>query len=132
MWNVIKCPLTSSHGYCIVGLLLKDILYSELSSVTEKWYMIGVELGLNSSILDEIKRDYFRDNSRFKRMIIVWIKGEGKPVTWPTLIEALQAVDENGIAEELRDKYKTRGMFVVFFVLNDYWEYLHTTVLFHV
>ena len=89
-------------------LLLKDV-HAELSSVIEKWYVIGVQLGLNSFILDEIKQEYFKDDSRFKRMIMVWLKGNGKPVTWPTLIEALQAIDKNGIAEELRDKYKITG-----------------------
>ena len=93
---------------------LEDVL-KELITIAARWLEAGVCLGLDHHTLEEIETlsNYYHIESRFRAMIVVWLKGNGVPVTWTSLISALEKIDERRLPEILRDKYtlpSPRGM----------------------
>ena len=83
---------------------MADVLKG-LITIAARWLEVGVYLGLDHQILKEIESNYFHSESRFRTMIAVWLKGNGVPVTWTSLISALEKIDERRLAETLRDKF---------------------------
>ena len=80
---------------------------NELGSVVDKWFQIGVQLGVSESKLREIEADHHTAQRRFSMVISFWIRGNTHvPVTWKLLIQVLESsfVNEQGLANELREK----------------------------
>ena len=80
---------------------------NELSSVIDKWFRIGVQLGISGAKLREIETDYPTANRCFSEVINFWIEGNTQvAVTWKLLVEVLGSpfVDEKGLARRLREK----------------------------
>ena len=81
----------------------------ELSSkVSADWEDIGLCLGLGPGQLDIIKTDYPSDCQKcFREMIKVWFRQQvDPPPSWSALIEALDDLGQNSLAQNLRDKYQ--------------------------
>ena len=77
---------------------LKDInKYSELD---EKWYSIGIELGMDDEELDDMEEKYSDPHRRTIKMFGNWLKKGDNP-TYRTLIRALVNVDKRNVAESL-------------------------------
>ena len=80
---------------------------NELGSVVDKWFQIGVQLGVSESKLREIEADHHTAQRRFSEVISFWIRGNTHvPVTWKSLSQLLESsfVNERGLANKLRDK----------------------------
>ena len=73
----------------------------------DKWFQIGVQLGVSESKLRQIESDYHTLDRRFSEMISFWLNGNTQvPVTWMSLVEVLDScfVNEKGLANQLREK----------------------------
>ena len=80
---------------------------NELSSVIDKWFRIGIQLGLDESKLSQIEADHHGVDRCFSEVISFWLKGNTQiPVTWESLIEMLETsfVNEKGLSKRLRGK----------------------------
>ena len=88
----------------IVGVELRDV-FKELITIATKWCDIGISLGLPYHTIEVISHEYFCVNDRCRAVIVTWLKGNGTPVSWASLISALERMDERRVAETLRDKY---------------------------
>ena len=98
----VKVKVLSYH----VVLDLRSIT-NELGSVIDKWFQIGVQLGVSESKLRQIEADYHTLDRRFSEMISFWLNGNTKvAVTWRSLVEVLDScfVNEKGLANQLREK----------------------------
>ena len=77
---------------------LKDInKYNELD---EKWYSIGIELGLDDEELDDMEEKYSDPHRRTIKMFSNWLK-KGEVPTYKKLIRALVNVDKTNVAESI-------------------------------
>lgn len=109
-------------------------------SAREKWFDIGLELGIPQEDLKCIKNDYPQSSkSQFREMLIIWLKMVNPKPTWRALIKALQhpSVREEGLADTLRQKYcpnilsrkaKKRESTTVYFSLY-YYTYTQYVIL---
>ena len=80
---------------------------NELCSVIDKWFRIGVQLGLSESKLHQIGADYQTVDMRFTEVISFWLNGNTPvAVSWKSLVEVLESpfVGEKGLAGRLREK----------------------------
>jgi hypothetical protein len=75
--------------------------------VIDKWFRIGVQLGLSESKLRQIRADYDTVDMRFSEVIGFWLNGNASvAVCWKSLVEVLESpfVGEKGLAKGLREK----------------------------
>ena len=73
----------------------------------DKWFQIGVQLGVSESKLRQIEADYHTLDRRFSEMISFWLNGNTQvPVSWTSLVQVLESrfVSEKGLANQLREK----------------------------
>ena len=67
---------------------------------------LGINLGLTTLEIKEIKQDNVNKLQRFMDLFVMW-KAKGKaPYTWKTFVERLElpSVDEKAVAAEIREK----------------------------
>ena len=73
----------------------------------DKWFQIGVQLGVSESKLRQIEADYHTLDRRFSEMISFWLNGNTQvPVSWTSLVQVLESrfVNEKGLANQIREK----------------------------
>jgi hypothetical protein len=73
----------------------------------DKYYHIGVQLGVHQDKLKEIEMDYRTADRRFVEVISFWLQGNTPvAVSWESLVEVLEQpfVSEKGLAMRLREK----------------------------
>ena len=73
----------------------------------DKWFRIGVQLGVNEPKLRQIESDCHTLDRRFSETISFWLNGNTQvPVSWISLVQVLESrfVSENGLANQLREK----------------------------
>ena len=73
----------------------------------DKWFRIGVQLGINETMLNQIEANHRNVDRCFSEVISFWLKGN-TPITvsWKSLVEVLESpfVSEKGLARGLREK----------------------------
>lgn len=101
-----NCSMNHQSRTWFIGLKLRNLI-NELASVVAEYYTIGVQLGISVNKLQEFEENYSLVNRRFSAVISYWLKGNTEPVTWESLITALESpsVGEETLANELREKY---------------------------
>ena len=82
-------------------------LSSELKAVTD-WHQLGSCLGLPTHELKQIERDYQGNERRKQEMLDLWLRR--KPdAGWRDVVSALRKMEENAVAERIRQKYVRGG-----------------------
>ena len=81
--------------------LLKELL----SKVSADWEDIGLALELKEGQLSAIKSDHRDSNKCFREMLKLWLKQVEPPPTWSAIIDAIDILEYESLAEELRKKY---------------------------
>ena len=99
--NVALVPSPTDSGR-LSGLNLKN-LSSELATVIE-WLSLGLNLGLQQHELAKIERDYQGNDRRRLQMLNLWLQRTPN-ATWEDVVDALQQMGENTVAENIREKY---------------------------
>ena len=80
---------------------------NELGSVIDKWFQIGVQLGVGESKLRQIRADNNTVHMCFTEVISFWLNGNTQvAVSWESIIDVLEShfVNEKGLANQLREK----------------------------
>ena len=73
----------------------------------DKWFRIGVQLGIAETMLNQIEADHRNVDRCFSEVISFWLKGNTPiAVGWKSLVEVLESpfVSEKGLARGLREK----------------------------
>ena len=85
-------------------------LHSELHSIADKWFSLGVQLQVPIETLKCIRWENLPMTERLLEMLTVWLKCSTPPPTWNILTEALESppVGERLLAQKLRDKFGQR------------------------
>ena len=83
-----------------------DLLTRKLSAVKQKWYKIGVDLGLWSRVND-IRRQYSDPDVCLTEMLQKWLQLGFTTTTWRNIVDALRSpgVGESQLGDELEAKY---------------------------
>ena len=91
----------------LVGQDDLKLLHHELHSVSDKWYSLGVQLGVSIEKLKCIRRENLLTSECLLDMLNSWLKCTDPPHTWKALVEALESspIEEKTLAQQLRDKY---------------------------
>ena len=79
---------------------LKDVL----SSISHRWYEFGNALGIERRVLDGFKHV----EAPMSAVVEFWWNGnvgDGRPVTWQSVVEALERIDEHALAKEIFEKH---------------------------
>lgn len=80
-----------------------------LVDIKHKWYEVGLQLGLSSSVLDGIEEQCSQNlDKALREMLKKWLKEVGdKPHTWTDITDALRrkSVGESKVADEIESKY---------------------------
>ena len=83
---------------------------SVLADISAKWEEIGSALNISRNELDGLQHANSSTKMNFSRVIAKWMETESTPVTWETLISAIEGpiVDNKQKAKEIRDYLYTQ------------------------
>ena len=73
----------------------------------DKWFQIGVQLGISESKLRQIESNHRTVERCFSEMISFWLNENTQvAVSWNSLVDILESpfVNEKGLANKLREK----------------------------
>ena len=84
-----------------------NLLIRELSSqVSTDWEDIGLFLELQQGALDEISSKSSSHTKKcFREMIKLWLRQDDPPPSWSAIIDAIEELDYESLAQELKDKF---------------------------
>ena len=88
-----------------ITTLTTDLLVHELKGITE-WQSLGLYLGLAMAEIKEIEQ-YSDTPRRRMEMLEKWMRKQGNP-SWEMVVEALEKMSEQRLADQLRIKYCTQ------------------------
>lgn len=83
-----------------------DDLMKKACTASEKWYTIGLQLGLSKYKLDKFRllysgRQYSHQEYCLREVLKLWLNGQNRTVG--QLIKALKAVGEEKLAEVIKE-----------------------------
>ncbi|XP_078660015.1 uncharacterized protein LOC144904752 [Branchiostoma floridae x Branchiostoma belcheri] len=101
-------PVTRSPTDVIGKYFVDNRLYQVSRAVGKEWTRLGQELGLNRSVLDNIRGEYGYDTQRAFQMLKAWrTKTPHGPLHYlPQLEETLQNIGKPDLAEDIQGVYK--------------------------
>ena len=85
------------------------VLSSELTTAIN-WHKLGLNLNIPKHELDKIERDYRGNDRQRLEMLDLWLRRTPN-ATWRDVVSALQQMEENTLAESIRQKYKEGSKF---------------------
>ena len=90
-------------------------VYENLINIKHRWYVIGLQLDVETNKLDSIKSQFYQQpDMALLEVLKEWLKQTGKPCTWDVLVKALRtkSVNEEKTAENIEMRYisHTKGM----------------------
>ena len=74
---------------------------------SSKWNEIGRELNVPFDYRQRLFKKYTEDEDRLEDVLQRWIQSESVPVTWSSLVSALEAIDHKDVAREVKDFLRT-------------------------
>jgi hypothetical protein len=82
------------------------LLQRKLYKVADKWEDIGIQLDVDIDLLEKVKSDSDGDSKKcLREMLKLLFKKKGLQPSWSELVDALEALEEEELAQQLRDKY---------------------------
>ena len=85
---------------------LRDLVNEVAAKIPGKWSDVGLELGLDQSVLDGIATSSGDTNRYYRKVFTRWRNQNSTthPYTWLTIVDALQApaVGEERLANEIK------------------------------
>ena len=111
-------------------LTTKDlkILMELLSGVSHNWYMLGIQLDIDTGVLSRFE-EFNRDVAQYMKQMLKLLMKVDPPITVGQLLEALRSpiVGENALAGKLEKSYGTRGLCCSHACLCKQYIYLDST-----
>ena len=102
---MLFCCIVYSYLTVTVGPELKDLL-KELYRVSDKWYNIGILLGIDPRKLDIIKTTENNPHDCLREMLRIWLNEIFPPPSWAAIADAIEVLGEEILANQLRIKYR--------------------------
>lgn len=100
-------------------------VYDLLIDISYKWYVLGLNLGVETSKLERIRAQYPQHDMALLEVLKLWLKQTQTPCTWETLVKALRrrALREEKVAKEIETKYIGLDQAVAGITINhvSYW-----------
>ena len=98
----MDCPLISA-----IGVILKETC-TELAPVASKWFLIGIQVGMNVAELQKLRQQYADPAELLREVLTFWLEGNTHIV--PLLENAVKvlrtpSIDEEEFSDHLRVKY---------------------------
>ena len=88
----------------VISLVPKIVDVINAVDSVVNWHRLGLNLQLRFNKLDEIDREYRTISERRDAMINLWFHTDTHP-SWSKLCAALEAMDENAIAADIRSRH---------------------------
>ena len=80
-----------------------------IEKTSHNWYNLGLGLGFEGHVLDAIDLQFRRPNDACRSVLQDWLLGRGKqPVTWKTLIQALEKANFPALVLELQTAFNVQ------------------------
>ena len=85
-----------------------QLLHRELQTVQHRWYGIGLQLGLPPKTLHTIRHDHSREDCEMCMVSAceAWLDAKCD-ACWQDVVEALNVIEHQVLAEEIKTKYCT-------------------------
>ena len=85
---------------------MKDLVKELYNTISNKWEDIGILLGIELGLLDSIKAAENQvPQSCLREMLKIWLKRTSPPPSWAAIIEAVDLLGDQKLADHLRSKY---------------------------
>ena len=83
---------------------------SVLADISANWEVIGIALGVSQNDLKGLQHENIDKTVKLSRVIAKWMETESTPVSWETLISAIEGpiVNNKQKAEEIRNYLYTQ------------------------
>ena len=83
----------------------KFYLLRVLAPIAHNWYNVGLALDVRDGVLMSLEHSKYSDLMRLSSVIQSWIDTQSMPVTWETVISAVESpiVDNMKVATNLRE-----------------------------
>jgi len=102
---LLLCRGKKSLGQSSVNL---DYIFSKLIPMSPKWRQLAEVIGIDEDLTDEIFTNNERDEECLRTLLKEWVK---KSPNWRTVIDCLQKIGEDQLAESLSHNCKTHCFF---------------------
>ena len=105
----LEVQATVEFGMQATDILNVKNLSSELTTITN-WYQLGIYLNLQTHELDKIQQDHAHhgNDRQMLEMLALWLRRTPN-ATWEDVVSALKQMEENRVAENIRQKYLRRA-----------------------
>lgn len=101
----VQCMRKLSHWHSLFPIDFSEILHW-LQDIVREVYELGDGLGVPRAILEVLEVDFPADvRKRRRELVWWWLSSSPDPPCWWKLVQALQGMDENVLAEEIKKKY---------------------------
>lgn len=82
------------------------LLQRELYKIADKWEDIGIQLDIDVDLLEKVKLENGGNSKNcLREMLKILVKKEDIQPSWTDLVEALECLEEEKLAQQLKDKY---------------------------
>ena len=82
------------------------LLQKELYKKADKWEDIGIQLDIDVDLLEKVKSENNGDSkSCLREMLKILVKKENLQLSWIDVVEVLESLDEEKLAQQLKAKY---------------------------
>ena len=82
------------------------LLLKELYKIADKWEEIGIHLEIDVNLLDKVKSENNGDSKKcLREMLKILVKEVDLLPSWTDIVEALECLEEEELAQKLKDKY---------------------------
>ena len=72
------------------------------NDISASWDSVGYELNIPMNYRDTLRMDIvLSDNQKLERILNKWSQSETKPVTWRTMLEALQSLQRQDLIRKV-------------------------------
>ena len=106
MWYLMYLPIDNQAGPNTDSQLDLNTVQDALQSAAQKWYTLGLQLGLDGTLLHQVELETGQKPSYYlSEMLKLWAKREDPRPSWRALIEALKKKDETELANRLQEQY---------------------------
>ena len=86
--------------------LLKDV-FDLTASHSSDWNDLGRTLQVSHNYRKQLRKEASSDKDKLEDMLEKWMETESVPVTWSSLIEALEAIELMDLVRAVKDFLKT-------------------------
>ena len=86
-----------------------DVLCNLLATISHKWYEVGLAFSISDNVLEGLRLERDNNMRKLSQVIRKWIDTKSSPVTWETVISAIEGpiVNNKNKADEIRDYLTT-------------------------